>query len=755
MKKFSLIISFLILLAACAWRLYDLMPQENTRVQGYSIEAVQNYIKRISDHPHYVGTQAHKEVQSYLVDELEAMGLEVETQRGYSMGSWGNFSKATNILARFNGTDSSKALLLLSHYDSSPHSSHGASDDALGVSIILEGIKSVIQSGETPKNDIIILFSDAEELGLIGAQLFVNKHPWAKDVGLVLNFEARGSGGPSYMLLETNGGNKNLIESFEKAAVKFPVANSLTYSIYKMLPNDTDLTVFREAANIDGFNFAFIDDHFDYHTVNDRYENLNQNTLQHQISYLIPLMDYYGNTNLNNLKSSEENVYFDFPIFNFVYYPFSWIYPMLIIATLLFFYIFYLGISNRSLSSKGVFKSLFAFFACIAISGGIGYIAWPLLKLIYPQYNDILQGFPYNGHYYIAAFTALSFTLCFFIYSKIKNVQIAELVIVPIGFWLLICLGVAFYLRGASFFIIPVYATLCSLWMLVKSNKKRPIIGYLVALCIPALWIFAPLIQMFPVGLGLKLIGSSTILSVLLFGLLLPVFGYYNNKKHFAILGLSITGLFFIAAHLQASPTKERPHPTSLVYQLNLDSHKAYWATYNKHLDPWIEQYIQDSNNGLKLSGELTSKYASVYTHITAAPIKSIKGPTIRVEKDTIIHDRRKLKIHISHNRKVDRLEVITTAAKISNCTVNNVPVPLNYLFRRSDRLFTHYISGNESTTIELECSPQDQLSFDFYEASYDLLTHHLFSIPERPENAIPMPFVLNDAILTKKTLNL
>src|SRR5690606_27996948 len=210
-----------------------------------------------------------------------------------------------------------------------------------------------------------------------------------------------------------------------------------------------------------------------------------------------------------------------------------------------------------------------------------------------------------------------------------------------------------------------------------------------------------------------------------------------------------------IAAHLKASPTKERPHPTSLVYQLNLDSHKAYWATYNQHLDPWIEQYIQDSNNGPKLSGELTSKYASAYTHITEAPIKSIKGPTIRVEKDTIIHDRRKLKIHISHNRKVDRLEVITTAAKISKCTVNNVPVPLNYLFKRSDRLFTHYISDNRSTTIELECSPEDQLSFDFYEASYDLLTHHLFSISERPENAIPMPFVLNDAILTKKTLNL
>jgi hypothetical protein len=43
-----------------------------------------------------------------------------------------------------------------------------------------------------------------EELGLNGAALFVTQHQWAKEMGLVLNFEARGSSGPSYMLMETN-----------------------------------------------------------------------------------------------------------------------------------------------------------------------------------------------------------------------------------------------------------------------------------------------------------------------------------------------------------------------------------------------------------------------------------------------------------------------------------------------------------------------------------------------------------------------
>lgn len=755
MKKFKLVISFVILLTVCAWRFYDLTPQGDFQPKDYSIENVQAHIQTIADRPHYVGTDAHKEVQGYLIDQLESMGLEVEIQKGYSIGNWGNLAMVHNILTRIKGSSSSKALLLLSHYDSSPHSSFGASDDAVGVSIILEGINSLLKSGEKPKNDIIVLFSDAEELGLLGANLFVSKHRWSKDVGLVLNFEARGSGGPSYMLLETNGGNKNLIESFNQANVEFPVANSLTYSVYKMLPNDTDLTVFRELANIDGFNFAFIDDHFDYHTSNDRYENLNQNTLKHQISYLLPLLEYYSNADLRILKSNVDNIYFDFPVFNFVYYPFSWIYPMLIIAILVFFYIFYLGISNRTINSQGVFKSLFVFLGCLILCAGIGYIAWPALKFIYPHYGDILHGFPYNGHLYIAALTSLSFTVCFYIYSRVKKIQIAELVIVPIGLWLLLCLGIAFYLKGASFFIILIYASLASLWMLIKAKDKRPPVGYLVALCIPSIWIIAPLIQMFPVGLGLKLVISSTVLSVLLFGLLLPVLGQFKNKRLYAILSLSLCALFFISAHLHSSPSPERPHPTSLVYQLNLDTHQAHWATYNKELNSWLKQYISDSTQSTIPSDELTSKYATNYTKIAKAPVKNIKEPTVKILQDTSFRGKRKIRLHITPNRKVDRLEVKTTATKISKCTVNGVHVPLSYLFKRSDRLFTHYISENQSTEIEIECSQQDQLSFQIYEASYDLLDHPLFSVPDRPKNTIAMPFVLNDAVLTKKTIEL
>ena len=244
----------------------------------------------------------------------------------------------------------SKALLLLAHYDSAPHSfSHGASDDASGVATIIESVRAFLHNKSANKNDIIILFSDAEEVGLNGAALFVTQHQWAKNIGLVLNFEARGSSGPSYMLMETNQGNSKMSEAFKAANATYPVSNSLMYSVYKMLPNDTDLTVFREAGKIQGFNFAFIDSHYDYHTAQDKFDHLDPKTLAHQGSYLFPLLNHLANADLSDLASEEDDIYFTVP-FGFISYPFAWIFPMLIVGFASLFLFVFIGCHDFSVA---------------------------------------------------------------------------------------------------------------------------------------------------------------------------------------------------------------------------------------------------------------------------------------------------------------------------------------------------------------------------------------------------------------------
>ena len=63
-----------------------------------------------------------------------------------------------------------------------------------------------------------MLITDGEEAGLLGARAFVNGHPWLDDIGLVLNFEARGNGGP-VLLMQTGHENGWLVREFAKAAL--------------------------------------------------------------------------------------------------------------------------------------------------------------------------------------------------------------------------------------------------------------------------------------------------------------------------------------------------------------------------------------------------------------------------------------------------------------------------------------------------------------------------------------------------------
>jgi hypothetical protein len=411
-NKYPQVVSMLILITAIYYSFTSIMPSqisETNAATDFSTANALHHLKEITKKPHYTGSEEHIVVRNFIVTELEKLGLQVEIQEQIAVNKkWRAATNNRNILTRIKGTENGKALLLLSHYDSNPHSALGASDAGSGVVAILEGVRAFLAKNRRAKNDIIICITDAEELGLLGANAFVNHHPWAKEVGLVLNFEARGSGGPSYMLLETNGGNKKLIEAFQKAESPYPVANSLMYSIYKMLPNDTDLTVFREDSNIDGFNFAFIGDHFDYHTAQDSFERMDLNTFEHQASYLMASLNYFANSDLENLKSETDYVYFNFPYVGLVFYPFSWVMPLFVICLVLFLILIISGVLKQRLTCIGMVKGFVPFLLSLVFSSLITFYGWKIILKIHPQYNDILHGFTYNGYFYIACFVALT-----------------------------------------------------------------------------------------------------------------------------------------------------------------------------------------------------------------------------------------------------------------------------------------------------------------------------------------------------------
>lgn len=730
-------------------------PDADAPKDQFSTDRAMALVQQLAQEPHAVGFPAHEQVREYLVQQLQALGLEPQLQTGYTVGDWANLSRATNIMAKIKGTGQGKALLLLSHYDSNPHSSLGASDDGAGVATILEGLRAFMEQHPTPKNDIIVLFTDAEELGLNGADLFVNQHPWAKEVGLVLNFEARGSGGPSYMLLETNGGNAKLIDAFTEADPAYPAANSLMYSVYKMLPNDTDLTVFREDGNINGFNFAFIGDHFDYHTALDRADRLDPETLAHQGQYLMPLLTYFSNADLTDLNSPNDRIYFNFPLFHLVSYPFSWIWPLFGLGVLGFLIFIGMGAYKRRLQAGQVFLGFLPLLAALFVNGALGYFAWPLLKAINPGYRDVLHGFSYNGYTYILAMVFLSVAICFWSYARFRKLELVNLLVAPIALWLIINLLVGLYLPGAAFLILPTLGLLLSALWICCAKKVNPLL--LVVLAIPVLWILGPFVKMFPVGLGLKMLIAATLCTTLLFGLLLPVVAQYRSKG--ALSGLSIF-LFLVTmvwAQFQSGFTEDRPKPTSLVYLYNADNQKAQWATYDQKVGEWTAQYLPKKTRKPAMDTPiLPSKYRTGFSYTAPAPKKELAAPSISKTLDTIVGHLRTLELTITPQRHVNRLDIFTPFTDFTSVKANGIDLKKDFLKERgAGKLLTHFITADEPTVLQMQLPINAKLELSLYETSNDLLTNPLFSIPARPKDNIPMPFVANDAIMVYSTVAL
>ena len=766
MKRFQPLISFFLIIGLVYLSFSSLMPKSGTPASisetKFSTERALIHLREITKAPHYIGTEEHARVREYIVEQLNGLGLKTEIQEGFIMNpKWKSLDKPKNILAKIKGSGNGKSLLLLSHYDSALTPSFGASDAGSGVVTILETIRAFQASAKTPTNDIIILFTDAEEVGLDGARLFVKNHPWAKNVGIALNFEARGSGGPSNMIVETNSGNKNLINAFMEADVKFPVASSLMYSIYKMLPNDTDSTVLRQGGDIDGFFFAFIDDHFDYHTANDNFENLDRNTLQHQGEYLLPLVHYFADADLSSLKSSEDHVYINVPILKMISYPFAWIIPMLILAISVFTILIVYGLNKKVLSGKTIARSFVPFLLAFVSCGLIGFYGWKLLLILYPQYSEIQHGFTYNGHIYISFFVLVSLAILFGVYHRYsKKTNVASLLIAPLIFWLLINVIVAIYLKGAAFFIIPVFLGLLSLWLLIRQEKPNLILMVIIGAL--AIFMFVPLIQFFPVGLGLKMLVGSCLITALLFGILLPVFGFYSKKGILSAVFILLAIVFFIKAHLTSNFTAERQKPNSLVYYYDADTDETYWATYDKILDDWTKGYLGE--NPEEASNYITyasgSKYAKGYSFAVEAPAKNIPLFKAVLNSDTIINDIKKRTFTIIPNRNVNQISLyVAEGVEFDFLSFNGQSSPLNYNENsasqkiKSKELVRYYVSDKDSLEVSYEVSKDQKVSFTVMEYSYDLLDHPQFKINNRAENMMPKPFVVTDAIIVKKKI--
>jgi hypothetical protein len=237
--------------------------------------------------PHAVGSPADAKVRDYLISRMTALGLDPHVQRAASFAVYGSElhgATVDNVIGVVRGRNpAAPALVLMAHHDSVP-GSPGAADDTAGVAAALE-IARVIKLRDVPARDVMLVITDGEEPGLLGARAFFGDSPLAAHVGYVLNMEARGGGGRAAMF-ETAPGNGNDIALFRRTAAA-PSSNALTVFVYRHMPNSTDFTVALAHGKV-GMNYAFIGRQFDYHSPSSTPATLDQGALQHIGDEVLP-----------------------------------------------------------------------------------------------------------------------------------------------------------------------------------------------------------------------------------------------------------------------------------------------------------------------------------------------------------------------------------------------------------------------------------------------------------------------------------
>ena len=284
--------------------------------------------------PHPAGSAENAAVRARIVAHLSAMGVASQNLTRFSCYSkprWGSIpcGTVTDLVADVLPGEG-PAIVLMAHLDSVP-AGPGAGDDGIGVATLLETIRALKAAPPVSRHPVIALFTDGEELGMLGASAFLRDPVWRKRAGVAINVDARGDTGQG-LLFQTSAGDAALIDLYAKSATR-PVASSLYAEIYKVLPNDTDMTPFLDAG-IAGYNFANIGHVAAFHTAIDNLANVDPRTLQSEGDQVVGLVRVLAAADFAHLKSGNA-IYADVLGLWLPRLPMSWALPLALLVLVL------------------------------------------------------------------------------------------------------------------------------------------------------------------------------------------------------------------------------------------------------------------------------------------------------------------------------------------------------------------------------------------------------------------------------------
>ncbi len=449
---------------------------EDAPPTAFSAERAWHHLETIGAVKNPIGSQENEMVRNYILDEVSKLGFEPALhETTYFDARLQRVADLGNILVRIPGSGSGKAILFMGHYDTVADA-YGASDNGSAVAAMLE-LMRMLQHHPPLKNDLIFFFPDGEEVGLLGAKAFLEEHPWARDVGFVVNLEARGTTGQSFMF-ETGYQNLHAIAAFAEAA-PHPAANSISYEVYARMPNDTDFSPFKQRG-YPGLNMAFIENAFDYHTAMDNLQNTDIRSIQHHGSYAEAIALKLGNKKLD-FEAVENAVYFNTMGYGFAFYPYGRAVSIATGVVILFLLMLWAGTRKNSLKPKQWLKGIAAFAIYLGLLYTLVHIVYAFISGFYPGSRHLLLDYHQSLLIPGFLFVAASFSLIYY----------------------------RMVLRGVCFrHAVTLFVLLSALLLLSGQMSLLTGLG-VFALCAMPLWLFKKPASAYDLGVGPCVAGLS------------------------------------------------------------------------------------------------------------------------------------------------------------------------------------------------------------------------------------------------------
>lgn len=682
----------LLLLALLAWgAIATVTPpapvSSDAPAEVFSAERARVHQERISATPHPTGSAAAAEVRQYIVDRLGASGIDTRVQDAIGatdvLGGV-SFARVQNVIARLPGSASSGTLFLVAHYDSATIS-HGAGDDGAGVATLLETARA-LRAGAGLRNDVVLVFTDAEEACLCGAEAFVKQDPAATRGGVVLNFESRGSSGPAIMF-ETSRGNADLVAAYAKAAPR-PVATSFAAAVYRLLPNDTDFSPFRDDHRFAGLNTAYIDGSAAYHQPQDDIAHQSSESLQHMGEGALAMTRALGGADIAALAEPGGGDATYFPVLGrLVRYPGGFVWPIAILALLA------VGAAAVVVVRRGEITAA-RLAACIAwglvpLLGVVvaTFVLWRGLLLAQPGYGQFAD--PWVPGWYRAAVVALVFTTVLTWLALLRRRFGVEALTVGALGWVAVLGVVAAALVPGGSYLLALPALLGALAVIVGVRTRWGLPAHAVAGAV-TVQILAPTAAIFFPATGVRLAAPSAVFVVIIAIVLLPLLdtlfpdasaGSRRLVRAAPALATALVAAVAIGGGLAANrPSAAHPVPVALRYLLDTDTGRAYWARPGDDPTGWTDPLVQRREDLSETFPMLTSRGNGTAT-VGDAPVAALAPADVRVMSDRVENGNRLLQLRITSVRGARVLQLTQVEGVVLAASAHGREVPIDGTF--------------------------------------------------------------------------